>query len=87
MYRDDPRDKVATLSDMWSRALQFSNFDQNAAKEKVREWTQNDRRFDSNDHQRLVDRVQLSRSNGAVLDLSDPQLLKGGQPRPGDRRW
>ena len=43
--------------------------------------------FDGYDHQRLVERVQLSKSNGAHLELDDPQLKRGGSPRPLDRRW
>ena len=39
------------------------------------------------DKDRLIDRVVECRSNGAVLDLSDPRLM-GLEPRPLDRsRW
>jgi hypothetical protein len=85
MFRNDPRDLAATLSEMEYRARQLTNFNQIEAKEKIKEWIQNDRRFDSYDPQRLTERVQLSKNNGAVLELDDPQLQRGGQPRPLDR--
>ena len=87
MFRNDPRDLAATLAEMEYRARQLTNFNQVEAKGKMQEWIANDRRFDGYDHQRLVERVQLSKSNGACLELDDPQLKKGGQPRPLDRRW
>lgn len=87
MFRNDPRDLTATLAEMEYRARQLTNFNQTEAKQKMQEWIANDRRFDGYDHQRLVERVQLSKSNGAALELDDPQLKKGGQPRPLDRRW
>jgi hypothetical protein len=61
------------------------DFNQTEAKQKMTEWLANDRRFDAFDPQRLIERVQLSKNNGAVLDLDDPQLQRGGQPRPLDR--
>ena len=70
---------------MQAWAKQRSNFDQNEAKRQMVEWLGQDRRFDNFDHGRLVDRVRLCTSNGAQLDLTDPQLQKGGQPRPLDR--
>jgi len=87
MFGKDQRDLTATLSEMEYWARQKSNFNQTEARQRMAEWLQQDRRFDGFDHSRLVERVQLSKSNGAVLDLDDPQLLKGGQPRPLDRRW
>jgi hypothetical protein len=88
MFDIDPRDLAATLSQMETQARQKANFDQNEAKQKMAEWLANDRRFDSYDPARLIERVQVCKSNGAHLDLEDPQLMKGGQPRPLDRsRW
>jgi hypothetical protein len=85
MFRNDPRDLAATLSEMEYRARQLSNFNQIEAKEKMTTWIQNDRRFDGYDPQRLAERAQASKYNGASLDLDDPQLKRGGEPRPLDR--
>jgi hypothetical protein len=87
MFGNDPRDLARTLSEMEGQARQKTNFNQIEAKQKMKEWLAQDRRFDHYDATRLIERVQLSKYNGAVLELDDPQLLKGGQPRPLDRRW
>jgi hypothetical protein len=85
MFGKDQRDLTATLSEMEYFARQKSNFNQVEAKQRMVEWLAHDRRFDAYDPQRLVERVQLSKNNGAVLDLDDPQLKRGGEPRPLDR--
>jgi hypothetical protein len=87
MFGNDPRDLARTLSEMETQARQSSNYNQVEAKQKLAEWLAHDRRFDAYDTNRLIERVQLHKYNGAVLELDDPQLFKGGQPRPGDRRW
>ena len=87
MYGTDLRDMTRTLSEMEYEARQKTNFNKVEAAQKMAEWLSHDRRFDAYDPQRLIERVQLHKYNGAVLELDDPQLLKGGQPRPLDRRW
>jgi hypothetical protein len=87
MFGKDAGDLAATLTQMETLARQKCNFNQVEAKQKMREWLATDRRFDAYDPQRLIERVQLHKSNGSVLELDDPQLLKGGAPRPGDRHW
>ena len=42
MFRNDPRDLAATLSEMEYRARQLSNFNQVEAKQKMQEWVAND---------------------------------------------
>ncbi len=84
--KDDPRDLAATLTQMHKVALERSRWDQNEAKTKFREFLGNDLRFADYDPDRLISRVMECRSNGAVLDLDDPRL-KGGEPRPLERRW
>jgi hypothetical protein len=87
MFGTDHRDLAQTLTQMERLARERSNFDQNEAKGKFREFLQGDRRFDPYDKDRLIDRVMECRSNGAVLDLSDPRLM-GLEPRPLERsRW
>jgi hypothetical protein len=87
MFGKDQRDLAVTLTRMADLAREKTNFNQNEAKQKMAEWLQTDRRFDDYDPERLIERVNQCRYNGAVLDLSDPQLQRGGQPRPLDRRW
>jgi hypothetical protein len=86
MFGTDPRDLARTLSEMETLARQKSNYNQTEARQTMAEWVAQDRRFDGYDTQRLVERVQLHKFNGAVLELDDPQLRKGGQPRPLARR-
>jgi hypothetical protein len=87
MFSKAEHDLRSTLGEMNSWARQRSNFDQGEAKRQMVEWLGQDRRFDAFDHDRLVERVRLCTSNGAQLDLTDPQLRKWGEPRPLDRRW
>jgi hypothetical protein len=85
MYGKDERDLAVTLTRMADLARERTNFHQGEAKTKMAEWLQNDRRFDGFDPDRLIERVHQCRYNGATLDLTDPQLKRGGEPRPGDR--
>jgi hypothetical protein len=84
MHGNDPRDLCATLASMEKEARVASNFNQIDARERFREYLSNDRRFTGYDPDRLIERVMLCRSNGAVLDLDDPQL-RGLEARPLDR--
>ena len=85
MYDRDQRSLVTTLNQMADLAVQKTNFNQTEAKQKMAEWLQHDRRFDSYDPARLIERVQDCKYRGATLDLDDPQLKRGGEPRPLDR--
>jgi hypothetical protein len=84
-YGTDPKDLAATLTGMHKAAIERCNFNQIEAKQKFREYLAYDGRFRDYDHDALIDRVALCRSNGAVLQLDAPELLKGGQRRPLDR--
>jgi hypothetical protein len=85
MFSNDRNDLILTLSQMHDLALRKSNFNQAKAKEDMREFMSHDRRLDGFDQDRLIDHVHRTKYNGAHLDLDDPQLKKGGQPRPLDR--
>jgi hypothetical protein len=80
-------DVPATLTNMHKTAVERCNFDQNEAKQKMREYLAYDGRFRDYDHEALINRVAECRSNGAILDFDDPRL-KGQEPRPLERsRW
>ena len=49
MYGKDQRDLAVTLTRMADFARERTNFNQAEAKEKMAEWLQSDRRFDSFD--------------------------------------
>jgi hypothetical protein len=85
VFTNDKNDLTRTLGEMEYLARQKTNFNQVEAKEKMREWLAQDRRFDGYDPNRLIERVHEAKFSGAQLDLDDPQLRKGGQPRPLDR--
>jgi hypothetical protein len=86
MFSNDKRDLAVALSQMETLARQKTNFNQPEAKEKMREWLENDRRFDSYDPDRLIERVRNCKYRGMSWDtLDDPQLFRGGEPRPLDR--
>jgi hypothetical protein len=82
MFDHEQKDLAATLAQMERLAREKSNFNQTAAREKMAEWIAQDRRFDGLDPEKLVARVQDCRSRGAVFDITDPSLAKGGSPRP-----
>ena len=86
MFERDQKDLVVTLGEMDRQSRIRTNFDQPAAREKMAGWLSQDRRFDEFDKDKLARRVQECRQSGAVLDLDDP-VLKGGEPRPLDRRY
>jgi hypothetical protein len=81
MFERDPKDMTLALSQMERLSRDRTNFDQVAAREKLRGFIEQDRRFDEFDHDRLAARVLECRQCGATLDLDDPQL-KGLDPRP-----
>jgi hypothetical protein len=86
MFDADAKSLAATLTQMERQALECSNYNRVEAKERMAQWIKQDRRFDAFDPTRLVERVQHCRSAGAVFDCDDPQLRKGGQARPPERR-
>jgi len=82
---DNPRNLMKTLSEMWRESLWESHSNQVEAAAKMREKIQDRRSLDQYDPARLQRRVESCWSNGASLELDDPQLQRGGRPRPGDR--
>jgi hypothetical protein len=87
MYDDSDKDKIRTLGWMVETALERSHQNKIAARDLMREYLEIDRRFDSYDKDRLVRRIEECRSNGAKLDLTDPRLRPGGQPRPLEKTY
>lgn len=83
MFTTDPRDLARSLGEMEKYARERSHFDQIEARQRFNEFLANDRRFDSFDKDRLIERVMEARSCGRVLDLGDPWLKAGGVKRPG----
>ena len=86
MFDNDHRDLCAALNEMERQSRIKTNFSQSEAKEKMTQWLGQDRRFDTYAKDKLAQRVMECRQSGAVLDLDDP-VLKGGSPRPLDRRY
>jgi hypothetical protein len=82
MFGDDPRDLARRLGEMERVSRDRCLGNQIEARDKFRQWVQQDRCFDSFDADRLVARVQEARSNCRSLDLDDPYLQRGGQKRP-----
>jgi hypothetical protein len=76
MWDRDQKDLAATLSRMEMESRQRCNFNQIEARQKMREWISQDRRFDSLDPERVAERVAHCRSAGAVFDIDDPSLRK-----------
>jgi hypothetical protein len=81
MFGPDDRSKLEALSAMARTSIDKSYGNKIEAAQKMREWLSYDKRFAQYDLGKLVDRTMLCRSNGARLDLTDPELM-GGAPRP-----
>jgi hypothetical protein len=87
MFGPDDRDKLEALSAMARISVDKCFGNKIEAAQKMREWLSYDRRFEGYDLGKLVDRTMLCRSNGAKLELDDPEL-RGLPPRPLSRsRW
>jgi hypothetical protein len=82
MFGDSQRDKAEYLSAVERQARNARNGNWIEAKQELIEAIGRDRRFDGFDAEALAARVQLCKTNGAILDLEDPALMKGGSPRP-----
>jgi hypothetical protein len=85
MHGRDEKDMLAALGSMARTSVDRCFGNKVEARERMKEWLAYDRRFEGYDPDRLVDRVMLSRSNGAVVELDDPALMRGGTRRPLDR--
>ena len=81
VFSNDPRDMARSLSEMHRIARDNCLGNQVEARGVVRQFIQQDRRFDAYDADRLASRVEEARSNGRSLELDDP-WLRGGQKRP-----
>jgi hypothetical protein len=83
MYGDSEDDLKQTLKmmahDSFNRAC-GNKLDQAAS---MKSWISNDPRFAQYDPERLVTHFQERTSCGGKVELDDPFLRKGGQPRPG----
>jgi hypothetical protein len=82
MFGNDDRDMARSLGEMLRVARERCQQNQIEAKETMKNWLELDRRFDTYDKDRLVERVQEARYNGRTLDLDDPYLQRGGTKRP-----
>jgi hypothetical protein len=82
MYSNDPRDLALSLGEMHRVARDQCLGNMVEARGVVRQYIQNDRRFDWADADRLAARVEEARSCGRSLDLDDPYLQRGGSKRP-----
>jgi hypothetical protein len=82
MFDDKPNDKIATLAEMRRVARARTNFSETDANRLMGQYMAQDVRFREFDHAKVIDRVNRCMSNGARFDIDDPELKRGGQPRP-----
>jgi hypothetical protein len=88
MYGPDEKDMLAALGSMARTSVDRCWGNKIEARERMKQWLSYDRRFEGYDPDRLVDRVMLARSNAAIVELDDPELIRGGSPRPLQRsKW
>lgn len=87
MYSNDPKDLALSLRSMAQTAMAKTNANQVEARSLMRQYLAGDRRFDTYDHGRLVERVWDARGVPSLYKIEDPYLQRGGERRPLDRRW
>ena len=81
MFGDSDRDLAQFLMTAERQAIDRCHFNQHEALGELARIIANDRRFDAYDAAKLADRVSRVRHSGAVLDLTDSDLVRGGSPR------
>lgn len=88
MFQHDDRSKKAALGAMVNEAHNACNANRVEAEKMLAQMIANDARFANHSPEALARRVQICGGSGAQLDLEDPNLLRGGSPRPlSDERW
>jgi hypothetical protein len=91
MFDKTPNDLQSTLFEMERRSRERSQFDQVAAKQKMKIWMAQDARFKDFDPDRTIDELQKARGCGGKFDVEAPELKRGGVPRVsgvnGRTRW
>lgn len=82
MFGNDENDLKATLKMMAHDSYNRSCGSKTEAAQSMRSWIAADPRFSQYDPERLVAHFQERTGCGGKVELDDPFLLKGGQPRP-----
>jgi hypothetical protein len=82
MFGSEETDLLATLKLMNHDAFNRCNANKVDAAESMKSWVANDPRFAGYDPERLVTHFQERTGCGGKVELDDPFLRKGGQPRP-----
>jgi len=82
MFGDDEANLKATLRLMQHDSYNRSCGNKLEAAKSMQSWVANDPRFAQYDPERLVTHFQERTSCGGKVELDDPYLRKGGQPRP-----
>jgi hypothetical protein len=87
MYGNSEADQIRLLGAIYDEFLQRNGRDRVATREKVKQALEDYRAFDRHDKERLVRHVEDCLTHSAKPDLQSPYLLKGGEPRPLEKRW
>jgi hypothetical protein len=82
MFGSENADLMATLKLMAHDSYNRSCGNKVDAAQSMRSWIANDPRFAQYDPARLVTHFQERTNCGGKVELDDPFLRKGGQPRP-----
>ncbi len=81
IFSDDDRGKRKTLAYLVQETHNGCNGNKIEAAQQMVKALESDGRFAKYDADRLVARIQECGGSGAQLDLEDPALMRGGQPR------
>ena len=86
MFGTDDADLMATLKLMAHDSYNRSCGNKVDAAQSMKSWISHDARFADYDPERLVTHFQERTGCGGKVELDDPFLRKGGQPRPCQNR-
>jgi hypothetical protein len=81
LYGNDLVNIRHSLGRMVQQSYIDAKCNRNEASQMMRGWLDTDRRFDSYDKSRLLQKVDEAGKSGSRLDLTDPWLF-GGDKRP-----
>ena len=87
VYDNSEADQVGLLGAISGEYFRRNGHDRLVTREKVKQALENYRVFDRHDKDRLVRHIEECLSTAAKPDLQNPYLLKGGQPRPLEKRY
>ena len=78
MFTKSPRDIERTLAQMWEDAYYKTNCNRSQMPTVIKEYVQQDRRFDGHDPMTVAKRYMDDRAHGRTFRLEEPSTVQRG---------